>query len=173
MNPSPNAAPNRPNRPARWSGSVTSAIYANDVAKLDAVIPESTRPRNSHPTVGASAMMTWSSPRPRHDTRITGRRPTRSDSAPSTGANRNCIAAHTVPNTPYSPAALVSLPPSSWMTSFGKTGAMIPSASMSSRTVPKMNQKVARRMCDSGAMAGVTITPEAGAPQNRRTGAPS
>ncbi len=56
MNPSPNAMPNRPNRPARSSGSVTSAMYANEVEKLDAVIPESTRPTNSQPTVGASAM---------------------------------------------------------------------------------------------------------------------
>ena len=56
--------------------------------------------------------------------------------------------AHTVPNTPNKPAALVSLPPSSRMTSFGNTGAMMPSASMSSSTVPKMNQKVARRMVD-------------------------
>src|SRR3989440_10736998 len=76
---------------------------------------------------------------------MTGRRPTRSDSAPSTGANTNCIAAHTVPNRPSALAALASLPPSSWMTSLGNPGAMMPSASMSSSTVPKMNQKVARR----------------------------
>src|SRR5205823_4345076 len=76
---------------------------------------------------------------------MTGRRPTRSDSAPSTGANTNCIAAHTVPNRPSAPAALASLPPSSWMTSLGNTGAMMPRASMSKSTVPKMNQKVARR----------------------------
>src|SRR5881409_2400916 len=57
MNPTPNAAPSMPNRRARSSGSVTSAMYANDVVKLDAVIPDNTRPRNSHPTVGASAMM--------------------------------------------------------------------------------------------------------------------
>src|SRR3989440_1041540 len=77
---------------------------------------------------------------------MTGRRPTRSESAPSTGANTNCIAAHTVPNRPSALAALASLPPSSWMTSLGNAGAMMPSASMSKSTVPKMNQNVARRM---------------------------
>src|SRR5947209_11504764 len=83
---------------------------------------------------------------------MTGRRPTRSESAPSTGANTNCIAAHTVPNRPTMPAPLASLPPSSWMTSLGNTGAMIPSASMSSSTVPKMNQKVARRTAGRGGL---------------------
>src|SRR5437899_1357670 len=53
MNPTPNATPNRPNFAARWSGSVTSAMYANDVEKLEAVIPDSMRPTNSQPTVGA------------------------------------------------------------------------------------------------------------------------
>ena len=49
--------PSSPNRAARSSGSVTSAMHANEVEKLDAVIPDSTRPTNNQPSVGASAMM--------------------------------------------------------------------------------------------------------------------
>src|SRR5207244_7072576 len=66
MNPTPNAAPNMPKRRARSSGSVTSAMYANDVVKLEAVMPDSMRPTNSHHTVGASAMMTKPSTTPWH-----------------------------------------------------------------------------------------------------------
>ena len=56
--PSPKAAPIMPNPAARFSGGVTSAMYAPAVLMLAAVIPEITRPANSHPTVGASAITT-------------------------------------------------------------------------------------------------------------------
>jgi hypothetical protein len=39
-------------------------------------------------------------PSPAHDSRMMRRRPKRSDSDPSTGENRNCIAAYTVPKMP-------------------------------------------------------------------------
>ena len=54
--PIPNAAPSMPNPAARRSGGVTSAMYAPAVAVLAAVMPESTRPTNSHDNVGASAI---------------------------------------------------------------------------------------------------------------------
>ena len=58
MKPTPNAAPMRPNDFARPSGGVTSAMYANAAGMLAAVTPEITRPTNSHPSDGASAMST-------------------------------------------------------------------------------------------------------------------
>src|SRR5580704_2767758 len=56
INPNPNAAPNIPNFAARFSGGVTSAIYAFAVGKLAAVIPEITRPTNNQLNVGATAI---------------------------------------------------------------------------------------------------------------------
>src|SRR5262249_43548027 len=50
--PSPHAAPIIPKLAARFSGGVTSATYAPAVGKLAAVIPEITRPTNSHHNVG-------------------------------------------------------------------------------------------------------------------------
>src|SRR5690242_5696965 len=60
------------------------------------------------------------------------------------GAQTNCIAAHTKPNIPVIRAASAIAPPSNAMMSLGSTGAMMPSASMSSATVTKMNANAAR-----------------------------
>src|SRR2546428_7756997 len=79
------------------------------------------------------------------ESRITGRRPKRSESAPSTGAKKNWIPANTVPNTPCHHAALVALPPVKSSTSLGSTGITIPNASMSSVTVTRMNTRVGDR----------------------------
>jgi glutathione peroxidase len=73
-----------------------------------------------------------------------GRRPNRSDSAPSTGDARNCITAQDVPKTPITSAARAVSPPSNCSMSFGSTGMITPSASMSSITVMKMNVTAAR-----------------------------
>jgi hypothetical protein len=56
MNPTPKATPRRPNFAARSSGGVTSAMYAVAVGKLDEVMPETTRPTNSHHNDGATAI---------------------------------------------------------------------------------------------------------------------
>src|SRR5262245_5557424 len=76
---------------------------------------------------------------------MTRRRPNRSDRAPSSGENRNCISAQAVPNTPKIPAARAVSPPTKRSTSFGSTGMIIPSASTSSRIVTKMKATAARR----------------------------
>lgn len=75
---------------------------------------------------------------------MTRRRPNRSDSEPSTGEKKNCIAANTPPNTPRNPAPDAVSPPRNSTISRGSTGMMIPSASMSMATVMKMNAKAAR-----------------------------
>src|SRR5712675_710929 len=73
--PMPNAAPISPKLAARFSGGVTSEIYAPAVLKLAAVMPEITRPTSSHQRFGASAMRMKSRPRPAQEMRMTGRRP--------------------------------------------------------------------------------------------------
>ena len=74
-----------------------------------------------------------------------GRRPNRSDNTPSTGEKTNCISAKTVPKIPNHFAALDASPPRKFKTSFGRTGAIKPSASMSSVTVTKMKTTAALR----------------------------
>ena len=54
------------------------------------------------------------------------------------------MTAQDVPNTPITSAARAVLPPSNCSMSFGSTGMIIPSASMSSMTVMKMNVTAAR-----------------------------
>src|SRR5271169_1063181 len=61
--PMPNAAPISPKLAARFSGGVTSEMYAPAVLKLAAQIPDITRPTKSHQTLGASAMRMKSNPR--------------------------------------------------------------------------------------------------------------
>ena len=61
-------------------------MYAFAVVKLAENIAETTRPTSNHGSVCATAMKMKSTPSPRHDSRITGRRPKRSDIAPCTGA---------------------------------------------------------------------------------------
>jgi hypothetical protein len=75
------------------------------VVKLAEKIAEITRPTSSHDIDGASAMKMKSTPRPRHDNRITGRRPKRSESAPWIGAHTNWIAENSMPNQPIQCAA--------------------------------------------------------------------
>ena len=95
MNPKPNAMPIMPMPRARSSGRVTSAMYALAVPRLAVAMPLAARamksqttlcatmrpsPRNAMPTAVASTLHT-----------STGRRPTRSDTRPHTGTNKNCI----------------------------------------------------------------------------------
>jgi hypothetical protein len=76
---------------------------------------------------------------------MTGRRPNRSDNTPSTGEKKNCIAAKIVPNHPSQFAALTALPPRKSRINLGRTGAISPSASMSSMTVMKIKTTAALR----------------------------
>ncbi len=63
-----------------------------------------------------------------------GRRPKRSDSEPSTGEKKNCMAANTIPKMPIiSAVRAVELPKPPMR--LGSTGAIMPSASMSRPTV--------------------------------------
>src|SRR5438552_4741049 len=73
----------------------------------------------------------------------TGRRPKRSDNAPSNGANRNCISAQVVPNRPKISAPLAGSPPTKLTTSPGSTGIMMPDPRVCKRTVGKMNARAA------------------------------
>ena len=56
VKPRPKAALKIPKLPARFSGGVTSAMYALAVEKLAEVIPEMMRPTKSQLTPGASAI---------------------------------------------------------------------------------------------------------------------
>src|SRR5580692_8462049 len=96
-------------------------------------------------------------PSPKFDIRISGRRPKRSDKAPCTGENTNCINAQAVPNTPKICAARAVSPPRKSTTSRGRTGMIMPSASMSSSTVMKTKTKAGARRAGAagdGALAG-------------------
>src|SRR2546428_470610 len=73
----------------------------------------------------------------------TGRRPKRSDNAPSNGPNRNCISAQVVPNRPKTSAPLAVSPPTKLTTSPGSTGIMMPNPRVSKRTVANMNARAA------------------------------
>src|SRR5690606_2792463 len=97
-------------------------------------------------------MNTKSAPSPRHDSRITGRRPKRSDNAPCTGAHANWIAANSTPNTPTHHDATDTSPPTNCSTRCGSTGMITPKASTSTSTVTKMKASAARR--GGAAMAG-------------------
>ena len=82
------AADRRPEDEARAEGDAENAEargallgrgHVRDVGEAGrearAAMPEMTRPRNSHHSDGASAIRMWSSASPRHEIRITGRRP--------------------------------------------------------------------------------------------------
>ena len=64
-----------PKLAARFSGGVTSEIYAPAVLKLAAVIPDITRPTSNHQRLGARAMRMKSKPNPVQEMSITVRRP--------------------------------------------------------------------------------------------------
>ena len=67
--------------------------------------------------------------------RITGRLPKRSLHAPNTGKNRNCMRFQANPKYPVMLDARTKSPPSNHLIKSGNTGAMIPNARKSSRTV--------------------------------------
>ena len=115
------------------------------MVKLAENIAENTRPTNSHASVGASAMTMKSMPRPRQDSRITGRRPKRSDNAPWIGAQKNWIAANMVLNTPIQYDAVEASPPTNSSTRCGSTGMITPNAITSISTVTKMKASAALR----------------------------
>ena len=75
---------------------------------------------------------------------MTGRRPKRSESAPSSGENRTCIKPQTVANTPKISAAPAVSPSMKPSTMPGSTGIITPSASTSSVTVQKMKASARR-----------------------------
>ena len=113
------------------------------MVKLAEVTAEMIRPTNSHARLGASAMKMKSTPNPRHESRITGRRPKRSDNAPWIGALKNCTIANAVPKRPTQYAADEVLPPTNSSTRCGNTGMMTPNASTSISTVMKMKTSAA------------------------------
>jgi len=106
---------------------------------------------NSSGSVPASAMIRKSMPRPRFDSRITGRRPKWSDSAPWIGEQKNCITMKAVANSPCHNVACAMSPPANDFSSCGSTGMIIPNARMSSSTVKKMKASAARRTGGAGA----------------------
>ena len=86
-----------------------------------------------------------------------GRRPKRSDNAPSTGAKKNCMAAHTVPKRNNADAVRLSSPPMKSTMSRGSTGTMIPRARTSSMTVMKMKTSAAERRPGTAGVRGSFI----------------
>src|ERR1700761_8358397 len=94
---------------------------------------------------------------PRFDSTMIGRRPKRSDSTPNTGAQTNCMSANTVPKTPTTPAAAAMFSCMKPSTSGTNTGAITPSAMMSSATVMKMKISAPLRGARSAAFATRTL----------------
>src|SRR5213078_1398041 len=76
--------------------------------------------------------------------RVTGRLPKRSDHAPSSGENMNCIADHANPNRPVTAEARAKSPPSKLRIRSGSTGAIMPNARKSNPTMTMMKVKAAR-----------------------------
>lgn len=95
-----------------------------------------------------------SSPSPRHDSRITGRLPWRSDRAPWIGAVTNWITANTVPKRPTQYAADAVSPPVKPSIRCGSTGMIKPNASTSISTVTKMKASAAVRLACPGRVEG-------------------
>jgi hypothetical protein len=82
---------------------------------------------------------------------MTGRRPTRSETTPSTGMKKNCMSAKTVAKIPSHSAARGALPPRKFRINLGRTGMMIPTAIISSATVTRIKIRGARRVLMSKA----------------------
>src|ERR1022692_2904665 len=91
IKPRPKAAPTRPKLFARCSGVETSDAYALATEKLAPAAPPTTRATNIHANDGARPSKRKGTPRPSSDQSSSGRRPKRSDNAPSRGAQKNCI----------------------------------------------------------------------------------
>src|SRR5579859_1414332 len=81
--------------------------------------------------------------KPKQEMRMTGRRPKRSDHAPRSGENTNCIADHANPKRPIMEEARAKSPPSKLRIRSGSTGAMMPKARKSKATMTRMKAKVA------------------------------
>ena len=116
IKPKPKAAPIRPKPLARSSGGVTSAIYAWAVLIFPPVMPSRIRAKNSTAsTVPMPRGSSWSArpnttyeiPVPARLISSTGRRPNRSDSAPSTGEKINWNSEKLAARAPTSRARLL------------------------------------------------------------------
>ena len=127
---------------------------------LALAMPEMIRPINRIGNVWAKAISMKSRPSARLEARITGRRPKRSDSAPCTGENTNCMRPNSAPMMPVQRTAVAMSPPVMCCTRCGKTGMMMPKASMSIITVTKMKMTAALRtgvwLC-SGVISGYCL----------------
>src|SRR3569832_376935 len=108
------------------------------------VAPEISRPTSRNHRVGDSAITNQSTPVPRLDARITGRRPTLSDSAPMIGWQKNCVTAQVVPDTPTHQPAL-AMDPVKLVIRAGHTGMTRPRPMTSSNTVIITKPKAALR----------------------------
>src|SRR5439155_2554999 len=86
------------------------------------------------------------------------------------GEKTNCINAHAVPKTPKISAPRALSPERSPTTSLGQTGMMMPSASMSSRTVMKMKTSAAWRGSPAGGSWSAGTSPMAPRLPQRRPG---
>jgi hypothetical protein len=106
-------------------------------------MPLNTRPTNSHHRVGAKAMNRKSTPRPKIEVRITGRRPQRSDIRPRIGEQKNCITPQVVANSTTHRAVEAVSPPLKRFISSGSTGIITPSDSTSRQAVTKMKPSAA------------------------------
>ena len=110
-----------------------SDAYADATDMLADDMPPMTRPMNSQARLGAHAVARKLMPMPAIDTISTGRRPTRSLSAPSIGMKMNCIRPNTVVIRPNH-SACSSRPLTNSPTSSGSTGTIRPIPSMSMKT---------------------------------------
>src|SRR5467141_4205995 len=81
---------------------------------------------------------------PKQDMRMTGRRPNRSDHAPSNGEKMNCIVAQANPKYPVMLEARAKSPASNCRMRSGRTGAMMPKARKSNATMIRMKVNAAR-----------------------------
>src|SRR4051812_25344808 len=89
-NPTPNAAPRSPSNRGRSSGGATSVTAPCATDPLAPETPSTTPPTNSIQPDVAAPVMTLPTAVPNNDSRMTGRRPIRSESRPSTGEQTNC-----------------------------------------------------------------------------------
>jgi hypothetical protein len=91
-NPMPIAAPSMPMCLARSSGGVASAMYACAAAILPPNRPAKARASSNRRSVSASPVNVKETADPTRLSRITGRRPTASETRPSSGAPTNWAA---------------------------------------------------------------------------------
>src|SRR3990167_7151674 len=109
-------------------------------------MPLKIRPTNSHQRFGAKAMNRKSTPRPKIEVRITGRRPKRSDIRPRIGEQMNCITPQVVANSTFQSAAVAVSPPPNAFTRLGRTGIITPRDRTSRIAVMKMKPSAAWRL---------------------------